>query len=148
MKNTKNLRVYKLSFGKWTGDEEDLSINQELELEYATNDNIPNQEFFKGFDNDNGDSEEIFVFFPEVLTDNFLNFIEDIKDNDIIKFEGYKEVTNKILYENKYLTKNQMVVEYMKENLDHDDVLDKIKTLGFSNISYVDKEILEDYSKS
>lgn len=74
------------------------------------------------------------------------NFIDDVTktmgNNTILE---YKEITNKILYENDfsdYPFPSQKIERFIRENLTIDDVLDKINSIGVQNLTEIDRCVL------
>ena len=127
---------------------EDERVMQDIDVVGAFGEFFDKEfEFLDGLDDINEDDNGIvtstwYLFLPDSQYDNiegFYNKVRSIGENWIKPIE---DITDEILLENKYFELGDMIKEYSEQNLSKDDVLDKINSFGFENLSDIDKKIL------
>ena len=139
----KNLKAYKIVFNRPQDPDDD--VVQDIVVGDIFKEKVTSYEFFEGFEKEEELTKTLYFFLPDINVDNFLSFIEEIKKVEKGWLKEYKEITEDILFNNKYLdedNEDELISEYFKSNLSTDDVLDKINSIGFDNLSDLDKEIL------
>lgn len=94
---------------------------------------------------EDGNTLTWYVFIPETQLKNLNNFYEEVKEVNNLSVEPIEDVTDKVLFENKYLDQDDeenTFKTFLEKNLNKDDILEKITSLGFDNLSETDKKIL------
>ena len=136
----KNLKVYKISFHRPQDSDDD--IFQDLEVEDIFKKVITNDELFDGFSDENEFFKVCYIFYPDIEIKNIERCITEINKVNSSWLNEYGDITEDVLFNNKYLDIDDIIDEYIKSNLSIDDVLDKINTIGYENLSELDREIL------
>lgn len=140
----KDLNAFIVKFGLLSKERED-----ELEvLIYSSmlqNFTEKEQEDFMIQDEEN---RTLVVFIPESYKHKIDNFVNSIKRAEPEVIELYEDVTEKLLYKNDFTAYNVqegLIVDFIKENLTKNNVLDKIIDLGgMGMLTKTDLEILEE----
>jgi hypothetical protein len=86
-----------------------------------------------------------YLFIPNTQRQNLENFCEEVNETDEISVEPIEDITEQVLFENKYIEHDdeyKTFESFLENNLSKDNILDKITSLGFTNLSKTDKKIL------
>lgn len=136
----KSLSVYKVSFN--TPKDIDESTEQDVVVREIYTKYFSEDDIMYLFQEETNDFCDIYFFLPESLKNKVYNFFNEINNFNKSWVIDIKNITDDILIKNEYLDKDQLVIDYVYENLTKDDILDKINLIGFENISKYDLEIL------
>lgn len=136
----KSLSVYKVSFN--TPKDIDESTEQDVVVREIYTKYFSEDDIMYLFQEETNDFCDIYFFLPESLKNKVYNFFNEINNFNKSWVIDIKNITDDILFKNEYLDKDQLVIDYVYENLTKDDILDKINLIGFENISKYDLEIL------
>lgn len=165
--NMKGLSIYKMSFTtevpngepnplteeEWdelTEDELNIVVWRKVQIDSSIRKALENNIVFEDGYMDSVEVEEgniitLYIFIPDTHLQNLINFYEEVKEVDGLSVDPIKDVTDKVLFENKYLDqddKENTFKTFLEKNLSKDDILDKITSIGFDNLSETDKKIL------
>lgn len=165
--NMKGLSIYKMSFTtevpngepnplteeEWdelTEDELNIVVWRKVQIDSSIRKALENNIVFEDGYMDSVEVEEgniitLYIFIPDTHLQNLINFYEEVKEVDGLSVNPIKDVTDKVLFENKYLDqddKENTFKTFLEKNLSKDDILDKITSIGFDNLSETDKKIL------
>jgi hypothetical protein len=136
----KSLSVYKVSLN--TPKDIDESTEQDVVVREIYTKYFSEDDIMYLFQEESNDFCDIYFFLPESLKNKVYNFFNEINKFNKNWVVDIKNITDDILIKNEYLDKDQLVIDYVYENLTKDDILDKINLIGFENISKYDLEIL------
>jgi hypothetical protein len=136
----KDLSVYKVSLN--TPKDSDENIEQDIVVRDIYTKYFSEDDIMHLFQDEKDESCDIYFFIPESLENKVYNFFNEVKVFNKSWVVDVNNITKDILYHNKFIDKDELVVDYILENLTKDDVLDKINLIGFDNISKYDLEIL------
>jgi hypothetical protein len=136
----KSLSVYKVSLN--TPKDIDESTEQDIVVREIYTKYFSEDDIMYLFQEESNDFCDIYFFLPGSLENKVYNFFNEINKFNKNWVIDIKNITDDILIKNEYLDKNQLVIDYVYENLTKDDILDKINLIGFENISKYDLEIL------
>lgn len=165
--NMKGLSVYKMTFttevpdgepnplteeeyDELTEEELNLVVWREVQIDSAIRKSLKNNivieyDYMDCVEIEDGNTLTWYVFIPDTHQQNLINFYEEVKETDGLSVDPIKDVTDKVLFENKYLDQDDeenTFKTFLEKNLSKDDVLDKITSIGFDNLSETDKKIL------
>lgn len=163
----KGLSVYKMSFttevpygepnplteeeyDELTEKELNMVVWREVQIDSAIIKSLKNNivveyDYMDCVEIEDGNTLTWYVFIPETQLKNLNNFYEEVKEVNNLSVEPIEDVTDKVLFENKYLDQDDeenTFKTFLEKNLNKDDILEKITSLGFDNLSETDKKIL------